>query len=422
MDQQPKKPSKRKANSNWNRTIFMFRRNRRQLIGFLLLLVVGGIVWYVATKPKEPKTAGTWKSKLGGAPGETSTGTNTDADTDTDNSTSGSTTTQAQNPAEGNFEEFIKTASNTKLIEILLNLRSHSSHSLPINFVNIQRRTKVGRHLLTKDLSESQKRFAIIDYVESVIQLDALNKSGDLDADYVRDQLIEVRDKYSDHPDDDIGAKASLVYILVPIHDYFQSKDESELATVADLFDLHAEKIFRHNDTTGRFAKLIVDLFSQSDFSPAHAELARRLMQRMEKEEDPEVQKMAKLVREQIYFAKSELDSLVERIEGGNSIARDDVQRLFEGLDANPSSRVEIYVVATNVIAEYDRLGQNEDAEALAKWLTSINERNEEEKIREAVDKAIASFHELQKDDQSPEGETSADPKQPNSKQSNSKQ
>ena len=421
MDQQPKKPSVRKK-SSWNKTLYVLKRNQRQLIGFLLLLAVGGIILYVATKPKEPKTAGTWKSKLVGSPGETSTGTDTDADTESDNPTSGSTTTEPYNSAEKNFEQFMATASNSELIEIVLNLRSQNSASLPINFVNIQRRAKVGRHLLTKDLSESQKRFAIIDYVESVIQLDALNKSGDLDADHVRDHLIEVRDKYSEHPDDAIGAKASLVYILVPIHDYLQNKDESKLKTVADLFDLHAEKIFRHKETTGRFAKLIIDLFSESDFSPAHAELAKRLVRRMEKEEDPEVQTMAKLVREQIYFAKSELGSLVERIEGGNSIARDDVQRLFEGLDANPSSRIEIYAVAANVIAEYDRLGQNEDAEALAKWLTSINKKNEEEKIREAVDKAIASFHELQKDDQSPEGETSADPKQPNSKQSNSKQ
>jgi len=407
MDDQPKKPKPpkpehkppRSRRSRWNRTLSKLRRNRRRLIGFLLLCVVGGIIFYVATKPKEPKTAGRWRSKLRGSATQTS-----GSETDT-------ATTQVIAKAPETFDGFMETASPSQLIEMLLNLRNQKTDSTPLRFVNVQRRTDIGRLLLTKKLTESQKRFALVDYIEAVIQLDAINTSGNLKADHIREHLIEIRDKYSDHPDDNVGAKASLAYILVPIHDFFEDEDESELKKVADLFDTHAEKIFRHEDTTRRLAKLIIDIFSKSDFSPAHQELARRLMNRMEKEEDPEVLAMARSVREQIYFAESELASLVDRIEGGNSLARDDVQRLFEGLDTNPSSRVEIYKIATEVIAEYDRLGHKNDADALMKWLASINKKNESKEIRQAIANAITEFYKSRKPVGTPQSQDSADPK-----------
>ena len=399
QQEQQQRQERSERNENWRRTVFLFKRNKRQLFGFLLLCIVGGIIAYVALKPKEPKTAGAWRSKLGSDASSNSDGTDAkDSQSDSQSPTDWDPDSTTQTPGSSigsenqKSKDHWKTASVPELIEELLSLRDKNATSAAINFVTLQQRVDVGSHLLTKELTKSQKRFATIDYIESIIQLDAINNSGNIKADYIRNLLIEVRDKYSEHSDDGIGAKASLVYILVPIHDYFDSGDESNLSEVADLFDEHAEKILRHNDTTARFAKLILDLFGRSDFSPAHAALATRLMKRLEKEEDPDVIKMAKGIREQIYFAKSELGSLVERIEGGNSIARDDVQRLFEGLDSNPSSRIEIYKIATNVIAEYSRLKHKDDADALMKWLISINERNENQEVREQMAEEIAQF------------------------------
>lgn len=393
---------------SWDRTMFMLRRNQRNLVGLLLLCVVGGIIYYVATKPKEPKSAGAWRSSNsssgnGSSTGMSDTGLNGNSDLGTGSLSSSTQPRDSNVDKPETLEDFLTTASATDLVEELLRLRSQNTGSLPVNFVTIQRRSKIAKHLSEMEVPEDQKLFAINDYIEAVVQLDAINQTGGLNAEHVRDELIEIRDRFSGHQDDRIGAKSSLVYVLVPIHNFYANKDESELAKASDLFDLHADKIIRHPDTTARLAKLSVDLYVESDYADGHRTFASRLMTRMEKAENFKVKEIARLLREQIYFAKSELGTLVERIEGGNSIARDDVQSLFEGLDTNPTSRLEIYKIATNVIAEYTRLGHLEDAEALTNWLITINQRNAPKENRDTVNQAITQFQELQKNkNQSP--------------------
>jgi len=396
-----------------NESLFLIRRNLRQLIGFFLVLIVGGIIYYVANKPREPRTAGSWKSTLGGAisakdaagdaldktADDTGPGT---SDLEFDGSNSDESQAADSEPGSGSSvsepeqtkaaPDIIDTGSPNELVEELFNLRFKKTGSLPVNFMTGQRRLKIARRMLEMEISDTQKIFAINDLIEVSLQQDALNMSGNLESRGVRENLIAVRDAYCNHENAAIGAKASLGFPLIPLHNYFVSKEESELDVAADQFDLHYEKLVRHPETIARYVKLVCDLYVESDFSPPHRELAARIMKRLKGSENEGIQNVARLIQEQIYFASSDLISLVERIEGGNSMARNHVQALFEGLDANPSTRTEIYAIAVNVIGEYSKLGKDEDAAALKKWLVTINGKNESEEDRKEVEKMIADL------------------------------
>jgi len=117
----------------------------------------------------------------------------------------------------------------------------------------------------------------------------------------------------------------------------------------------------------------------------------------MANNEDKKIKKIATSLKELISFSESDLSSLVDRIEGGNEDVRRDVQRLFESLDANPSSKLYLYIIAGQVIDEYERLGQTRDADALFEWIISINTKNESAENREIILKQIEAFEEVRK-------------------------
>ena len=400
-----------------NRSLFLLKRNIRQLIGFFLILAVGGFIYYVATKPRELESASQSNSSVKetapgngtGTSGTSGTSDSTDATSSNPDLSNGENSSSAPNelgsPSTASLQDspkreksstnILETGSAAELIEELLRLQEYPITSVPtINFSRLQRRSNIARRLLEMELSESQNTFAINELIENSLQLDAVNKSEKLNDDQTREKLIQIRDTYCDHEVSAIAAKASLAFPLIPLHNYFTTKDPADLEATADQFDLHGDKILRHPETTARLAKLVIDLLSDSGYSDRHRDLAIRFMTRLEKSEDKKIKRTALAVREQIYFSQSELGSLVERIEGGNTIARDHVQILFEGLDANPSSRLAIYQIAEDVIAEYQRLGHSQDAEALVDWLASINEKNENKKNRDDIAEACQKFKE----------------------------
>ena len=391
-----------------NRSMLRLQRNKRQLIGFFLVLAVGGIIYYVASKPRELES-GAWKPRPRAAenldsPDVVSTDPNQDLGAfnldPTSNDSQDSNDSQGSGSASADGDDFntglLKNGSTTDLIEELLRLRSFpGSDSMAITFSLLLRRSRIANRLLEMELSESQKIFATNELIENALQLDATNSSGKLGDTSARDNLIRIRDSFFDHELAALGAKASLAFPLIPLHTFFESDNESDLVAVADQFELHAEKILRDPATTARFVKLLVDLFHESGYQDSRIlKLNIRVMERLEKSEDDKIKYVALALQEQIYFHEAELDSLVERIEGGNARARNHVQIFFEGLDANPSSRLEIYKIAGQVIEEYERLGHSEEAQALVKWLIEINKKNESKESREEVAQMCAKLSE----------------------------
>jgi len=386
--------------------------NPRKLGTSLFLGAAAIMILYVIVKPKEPKSAGSWRSKTSASrastdptsldnlstdAGDSGTGDLDKGEADPDDSgvggsdsSSQSELQQTEKPAAG-----LSTASSKDLIEELLGLRKRVDKSRAVTFVSAEQCARVANRLLEMDISETEELFAISCLIEASIRLDSLNKNANLKADYVRENLIKVRDKYCDHPDAAIGSKASLGFPLVPLHNFYASKDPAELLATAEQFDLHGGKILRHSKTTAEFVKLVIQLYNDSNQSKEYEALAVRVMNRMRNIDDKTIKEQINKIGENIFFAKSDLTTLVSRIEGGNSIARRDVQRLFEGLEANPSCRVIFYEIAANVVAEYLRLGHTEDADALLKWFVSINEKNQHEANRAAIEKGIKAFREI---------------------------
>ena len=412
MVDEPKKPIRRtpERRSASNTSTFRFQRNQRQLIGFFLVLAVGGIIYYVATKPREPKSAGAWRPspaegtdnysdepiEFGRRPELSADSTSLEPEGSTTTSEPDSSTASPRSPSSANgnaLNSLLETGSAEELVQELLRLRDlplSSSHK--INSAVLRQRSKVAKRILEMNISDSQETFATNELIENALQLDSVNKLGKLGDFLARDELIKIRDKYYDHEIDAFGAKASLGFPLIPLHDYFESDDTSDLVAVADQFDLHADKIMRHPPTTRGFVELLLGLLEESGYAKHYRSLSIRIIARLEKSQDPKIDYIALALREQVYFSEVDLASLVDRIEGGNEMARSQVQSFFEALDENPTSRVSIYEIAIDVVEEYERLGRADDATALINWLVSINGKNKSEDRKKKVAELCNEF------------------------------
>jgi len=274
----------------------------------------------------------------------------------------------------------------------LLRIEDTRPMASPAKFIMAGKRIEIANRLLEISSSEAQQLYAISSLIGATFEADALGNTEKMNADNIREELVRVRDKYCEHPNAMIGSKASLGFPLVHMHNYFKTKDKSELTAAAEQFELHGDKILRHPNIVTFFSDFIVAQYRASDHSEEHRQLTSRIMKRIAKSENKDFKPIVDALADNIFFSKIDTSTLTDRIVGGSVVARNDVQSLFEGLDANPSSHLSFYNVALNVIAKYYRLGLTEDADNLLKWLAAITEKNESEETRGHITEGIVNL------------------------------
>jgi len=234
----------------------------------------------VSCKPKEAKTAGTWKSRISGilSPIFSSDDPTTDAgelpasvlgagepDSNDSEAVGLESSSNSSTPQSEDSTDILKTGSKSDLMTELLRMEDLGLVPLPIRFVNAQRRAKIASRLLELDVSESEEVYLISSLVGATFEGDSINKEGKLNASHARESLEQIREKYCDHPNALVSSKASLGFCLSHVHDFYESKDKFELTNAARQFELHADKILAHPPTVAFFAKFVVGKYRAAD-------------------------------------------------------------------------------------------------------------------------------------------------------------
>lgn len=375
---------------------FLLRRNGKIIIGLILLVCFGLWIYNASITGRKPKSAGAWSKTLD----EYLPVTNIDAEPtvkeSTDSKERKKTVSEIKEENSNRIlkvTQFLASATTEEKVDEALDLReSWMKVELPFAYILVWRRAKISRNLIEADVDDKTRLFAYTEYIESILTLDALNCQGGLSVPGIREAMLEVGTMFSEFPDDGIKSKASLAYVLEPAHDYIQTKDLDNLDQIAVRFEEHGSKIVLDPSNAIRFVKLLADLYARSNYSSKFKPAGLRIAKKMRESKDEEILETATRLKEQMFFAKMGLPSLVSRIEGGNLEARNNVQEFFESLAVNQSSRIEIYQIAIDVVAQYKNLGSKEDAAALAQWLQKINSENQVEENRLKIDKALVEL------------------------------
>lgn len=370
---------------------FLLRRNGRIILGMVLIAAIGLWIYNASTSTRDPTSAGTWSKKLG----QYLPATDIDSEP-TSIENDGKDSEEIKEETSNRIlkvNQFLSSATVDEKLDETLDIRDiWMKNELPVAYILVWRRAKIARNLIESDVDDQTRIFAYNEYIESILTLDALNCQGKLGVPGIREALKEVATMFEDFPDNVIQSKASLAHVLEPAHDYLETKDLSHIERLWKPFEEHSDKVMLDPQSSVRLVKLIADLYARSNYSSSFREPGLRISKMMGQSTDPTILDAAEKLKEQIYFAEMELYSLAERIEGGNLEARNDVRQFFEGLDVNPSSRIEIYQIAIDVVAQYKELGLSDDATALTNWLNDINAKNSDEENRIKVAEAVTEL------------------------------
>ena len=287
-------------------------------------------------------------------------------------------------------DSILTTGSIQELIDESLNIRDRiGENTSVVDFMLCSKRAKISRRLLQMDLPPKQKSFALVSYVESISMLDSLNVQGGLGIVGPREALLEVNEKFSDHPDQNVMSKANLAMLLVPAYDFLTSGDPELLQKFQYEFDNRFDAIINDRQAVVRLLTTTVLVNRKVGFESETLPISMHILERFGENDSPEIKQFVAGFRERLYFDNLDLESLIDRIETNDPSTREDVEKLFESLEAVPDSRLKFYLIAVEAIEKYQVLDQQNDVQRLAAWLKNICESMTNEEDRDQVLRAI---------------------------------
>lgn len=293
----------------------------------------------------------------------------------------------------GTTGKVAESLSAAELIKQSLDLRERIGSGTPIvNFMRCSERAKLSRRLMEMDLSSTQQVFALVSYIESISMVDSLNVQGKLNIDGPRAALLEIDEKYSDHPDPNVRCKANLAMVLQPAYDYLTLEDPRLIEKFKQAFDQRVAIIAGDLRASRQLLKTVLMIHNKSGAESDAWPVTRHVLKSYEKIPSPAVQQMVAGFKEQLFFGDLDLNTLLDRMEADDSKVRKDTEGLFDALDGNPGTRLEIYLIAVAVIKKARELEQVDRAESLLVSLQESVAKITDEKHREAVLQALGAL------------------------------
>jgi len=270
-------------------------------------------------------------------------------------------------------DNLLATGSVSQLIDESLNIRDRiGTNSSVVAFMLCSKRAKISRRLMEMELSPNQRVFALVSYIESISMIDSLNVQGQLHINGPRAALVEVGEKYCDHPDSNVRSKANLAMVLAPAYDFLVSGDPELLKQFQIELDAKVDHMINDRQAASRLLTTAVFVHDKVGFESLTWPIALDIVERFEKSTLPEIKILAANFRERLYFGSLDLNSLTDRINVDDARSRGDVQKFLDALAVNPDSRLEVYLVGVAVTKKYQELGRQDDAQAVVTRLRDI--------------------------------------------------
>lgn len=287
----------------------------------------------------------------------------------------------------------LETGTVNELVEQSLKIHESWGDAMPsVGLAMCSERAKISRRLLEMDLSDSQRTFALASYIESISLIDSLNVASKMNILGTREALLEIDERFSNHPDPTIYAKANLAMTLAPLYDFIATSNVESLYSYQTQFQQRIEKIAPDQASLSRLAELSVAMHNQGGLPKERDPVILDLLTRMFDLKTPLAQEVAARFRQRLLFDRFEPKTLADVVQFNDEGVRKKVHAFFQTLAENPNSSQQIYKVAINVISSYQANHRIQDAEALLVWLEEISNQIPAEQNRQAVQDAISKL------------------------------
>ena len=283
-----------------------------------------------------------------------------------------------------------------QLVETILLLRdSWKRRTAPAAFLMNQRRATLAERLMELDVDQTKQVFALSEYIESIINLDFLASREHMETRSVRVSLEAIVQKYKEHESLPVRSKAALASLSIPLHDFLRSRKTLHLDNFLSDLEKSGGAVLEDRYACDRLCGSIGWLRKVQECDGTVLPYCLALLKKIRESGNPEVQNLARVFSDYIYFGHLEIHDLVSRLEQGDQEVLPLIQQFFRGIDANPNCRVVIYKIAIGLIKKNKNLEQREEFESRMKCLSRITEKLDSDEVKSALLKAIEELEAL---------------------------
>ncbi len=309
----------------------------------------------------------------------------------------------ARNATEVNSDETLRSEStnpNTdsefanqsinQLIERSIKIHQTWGKEAPgIGIALCKERARLSQHLLQRKLTESQEIFAITSYIDATSLIDSLNVSSKMQLKGTRTPLVEIDQKYSDHDNDDIAAKANLAISLAPLYKFMVTGAPEQATQFESECRQRLGKIALNNSALTRLADLAIAAHNKLETDSPSAGTFAKLADLLLELPDKQSRRIALQYREHLLYDR--FDPRTINLMGGenDTTARQQVKDFFQTLTEHPDSSPQTYRKAVEIIKSFQRLGRTEDTIRLTRWLEQITDQIPLDQNQQTIKKAI---------------------------------
>lgn len=261
--------------------------------------------------------------------------------------------------------------------------------SPPVSFMMFDDQRKLFSELLERELTATQKKFAISGLLESLSLMDSINHQAGLRVESTKSELFAATEPYLNDSDPDIRSLACIARIFSHGTRFLEDATLEQLQETETLINEHFDEI-----TSPIYQRKLATLVSMVSKSVAlHDEsqaFASRCLARFLSSANPETIIVGRLLEQSIHFNQYELSDLVDRMER-NPVETDQIiNNFFASLEKYPDAAIEIQQNALDVIREYIRLNKKKRAHSLIEQyeqeiLMQIQDTKLKGKIEQAV-------------------------------------
>ncbi len=289
------------------------------------------------------------------------------------------------------LDQLLATGTQKELVDEVLRLTTRAYQIGPTAaFVMFQDRQRIAQRMLEMELTDKQRVFAKINLIESVSILDSLNSQLDLNVAGAGQELVTCVGPLLDDPDTNISSLANLAMIVSPGAKLLNEGTVERLAELRAAIDLHFDRVAVNNKSLRKFSELIVEVSKLPSLKGQTQPLVDDTIRRFDGLTTDGAQVEKKLLQQALYFTRVDLGEIVFQMTRNTGDARAGIDALFSGLELYPDVGFGIYQTALDVIREYLRQDDRENAKTLIDKLEqSVLPHHTNAKNRALIDQAL---------------------------------
>ncbi len=289
------------------------------------------------------------------------------------------------------LSHLLATGTQKELVDEVLRITTRAHQIGPTAaFVLFQDRQKIVQRMLNMELTDSQRVFAKINLIESVSILDSLNSQLDFNVDGATQELATCVGPFLDDPDPNISSLANLAMIVSPGAKLLHEGTVERLAELSAAIDTHFDKIAVNNKSLRKFSELIVEVSKLSSLKDQTPAFVDDTLRRYDGLTADGAQLEKKLLQQTLYFSRVDLGEIVFQMNRSSGDAKAAIDALYSGLELYPDVGIEIYQTALDVIREYLRQDDRENARTLIDKLEQhVLPHHANEKNRALINQAL---------------------------------